>query len=335
MNLIADERRETALARPVITLRVEYAANPNPQDEDAEFVGQLQDECAALMSLILGIRLQASGKTRFFNFAKQETLGDPRALAEVETPVLLPGAWTPIIAHAQRTVDLTELALLESYPRIEPRSATALTRAARLYQEALWLSEREAWLTWLLLVSAVETAANEHKYASETPPADLLRELDPRLANVAMKYGDACVKDVAETQVKRLGATKKFLGFLQTFMPDPPEKRPTEYRLEWTWAGLSGPLNKIYDLRSKYLHAGVPFPWQLRVPPTRCEGIPTEQHPDHIKETHQLDKEAHHLDGTKVSAPMHVHVFEHITRGALLRWWRSLVSPTQPTSTSE
>jgi len=34
----------------------------------------------------------------------------------------------------------------------------ALTRAARLYQDALWMIESEPSLAWLLLVSAIETA---------------------------------------------------------------------------------------------------------------------------------------------------------------------------------
>jgi len=51
MNLIAGDRRETALARPVLTLRVGYAATPNAQDEDAEHGRRHPDEITALVSL--------------------------------------------------------------------------------------------------------------------------------------------------------------------------------------------------------------------------------------------------------------------------------------------
>src|SRR6185295_18995226 len=112
--------------------------------DDAEHGGQIQDECAALVSLVLGVRIQASGKTRFFDFEEAGALRKPRALAEVETPALLPGAWTEIIAHARRTVDLDELDTLGSYLALEAPIATALMRAARLYQEALWAAERDA-----------------------------------------------------------------------------------------------------------------------------------------------------------------------------------------------
>lgn len=323
MNLIAGERRETALARPVMTLRVRYAANPNPQDEDAEHGKRHPDEVAALIALVLGIRLQAGGETRHFDFwDKEEPLGQPRAQAEVQTPVMLQGAWTEIVAHARRTADLDELDLLDTYPRLDATVATALMRSARLYQEALWISEREAWLAWLLLVSAVETAASAHKHSAEASSADLLRELDPRLAKVAQKYGDDCVNEIADTQVKLLGATKKFLGFLQTFIPDPPEKRPTEYRLEWTWNGLKEPLKQVYRMRSEYLHAGIPFPWQLRGAPEPHGGVPTECHPDHIAEGHRRSGERVIDD----ALPMHVHVFEHIVRGALIKWWTASIA---------
>ena len=316
-----------------MALRIKYAANPNPQDEDAEHGRRHPDEVAALISLVLGIRIQAGGVTQYFDFWKKgKPLGKVSTKAEVETPVLLPGAWTQIVAHARRTADLDELDLLDTYPDLpDAADATRLMRAAALVPGGtMAFGARETWLTWLLLVSAVETAANSHKCATETSPSELLRELDPRLAKVAEKHGDAYVKEVAETQMRLLGATEKFLGFLEAFMPQVPEVRPPEYRLDWTRQSLSAPLRQIYRLRSEYLHAGVPFPLAVAQRARAAhEGVPTERHPDHVEEA-----ESH--DGKRVSdpdLPMHVHVFEHITRGALLRWWKGLV-PSAPTSPS-
>jgi hypothetical protein len=323
MNLIAGKRRETALSRPVMTLRVRYSSGANPHDNDAEHGGHLRDEFAALISLVLGIRLQSSGAKRFFKFSDPETLGEPRALAEVETPALLPGAWTEIIAHARREANLSELDLLESYPKLDATTATALMRAARLYQEALWVSERQAWLTWLLLVSAIETAANAYKYDGNDSPSDLLRELDPTLAKAAAKYGDECVAAIAKTQVKMLGATKKFVGFLETFLPDEPKVRPSKYQLSWTKDGLTAPLKAVYRLRSSYLHAGVPFSWRLRMAPEPVDGVPSESFPDVGG-----DQSA----PSDPNLPMHVHVFEHIARGALLNWWRNCVAASNEAS---
>lgn len=325
MNLIAGERRETALARAVLCLRVRYAANPNPEVGDAEHGRRHPDEIAALISLILGIRLHAGGVTRYFDFGDADgVLGRPRSRAEVETPALLPGAWTEVIAHARRTARLDELSLLDSYPTLNQAAATALLRAARLYQDGLWLSERETWLTWLLLVSAVETAANAYDdpLAASSPP-ELLRELDPRLAAACAKYGDACVADVAKIQGKLLGATKKFLAFLRAFLPDAPPTRPEEYQVDWQWSGIEPLLKQIYRMRSSHLHAGVPFPWQLRGAPEPYKGVPTETHPDHVEEGYRRD-------GQRVSDPklaIHVHVFAHIVRGAIINWWKYLSTP--------
>ncbi len=323
MNLRAGERKETALSRPVMVLRAWYSAHPDPREADAEHGKREPDEIAALVSLVLGIRLQAGGETRHLDREDdEEPFGEPRAQAEVQTPVMPQGPWTQVVGHARRTAELCELDLLDTYPLLDATAATALVRAARLYQEALWISEREPWLAWLLLVSAVETAANTHKHDTGASPADLLRELDPRLAKAAEKYGESCVSDIAKTQVKLLGATKKFLDFLEGFLPDAPATRPKEYRLDWTKEGLRGPLKKVYGMRSAYLHAGIPFPWQLRGAPEPCGDVPTETHPDHVEE-------AARRDGTKVSdpsLPMHLHVFEYIARGALLGWWSKLSS---------
>ena len=227
MNLLAGERREGALSRPIAALRIRYASNPNLGDDDAEHGKRQPDEIAALVSLILGVRVQAGGEVRHFDLDDDaEPLGEPRAVTEVETPILLPGSPSSVIPNARRTVRLDQLDQLEVYPKLEASMATALLRAARLYQEALWISEREVWLTWLLLVSAVETAAQTQELGDKSSSSELLKELDPKLAAVAAKYGESCLAEVAETQVKLLGATKKFLGFLQAFMPPAPAASP-------------------------------------------------------------------------------------------------------------
>jgi hypothetical protein len=332
MNMLAGPLRETALARPVVTLRIHHATSANPKDEDAEHGGRHADEVAALMSLILGIRLRAGDQTRFMDREDDdERAGHPRAQSEVMRPFMLPGAWTPIIGHAKRTADLDELDLLDTYPRLSAAAATALVRAARLYQEGLWTSEREAWLSWLLFTSAIEAAAAVHFDGKEKEwsGVELLRELDPRLAKVCEKFdkklgGEECVTAVAETQKKLLGATKKFVTFFKDFMPDPPEQRPDECIQDWTWPGLEQPLREIYGLRSTHLHSGIPFPWQLRMPPMPTgNDVPREWFPWHPYDDvpMHLARDPKSVPNTK--RPVHLHVFAHIVQGSLLKWWKS------------
>ena len=57
---------------------------------------------------------------------------------------------------------------------------SALVRSARLYQDALWIATPIHTFGWLMLVSAVETAANAWR-SSMGSPLDSLRDTRPDL----------------------------------------------------------------------------------------------------------------------------------------------------------
>ena len=86
-------------------------------------------------------------------------------------------------------------------------------------------------------------------------------------------------------------------------------------------------MGKIYDWRSRALHDGVPFP------------APMCQAPKKLDDGHE-----EFLDGVAASShggswvfedlPMLLHVFEHIVRGTLLAWWRSLLNPNAEASST-
>jgi hypothetical protein len=111
----------------------------------------------------------------------------------------LPGSRTPIIGDAKRIADLDELGLLDTYPRLSPPAASALVRAARLYQGALWDSERDAALSWILFASALEAAAGVAYKDKEKQwsAVEMLRELDPRLFKACEPGGEKVVKNLA------------------------------------------------------------------------------------------------------------------------------------------
>lgn len=320
MNTFAGDVKEMSLARPVIGLRIRNAINPSPNKLDAHYGAKQRDEIAALSSLLLGIRLQSGGDTRWFPWL-EDPLGTPRAEAEVERPFLLPGAWTPIIPSLQRDMDnaasLDGLELLGSYPLLDEDTATALVRAARLYQEAIWVAERDAWLTWLLLVSAVETAADEFALDESIPAAELFQSLAPDLFKACQRHGDECVADVAKVQLPKLGATRKFLSFLLSFMPGPPLKRAPEYQQEWTQDALRKSLRIVYDMRSKHLHGGKAIPTLVCMAPGPRHGLPRER-VQHVQAESKAQPFAKLIDE---SLPMYLHVFEHIVRNAILAWW--------------
>lgn len=333
INTIAGGVQETAIAKPIIVLRARYALSPALNNNDLEHGGRQHDEIAALLSLLLGIRLKAGGVIRRFDFGSDgDPLGDPRAEAEVERAFLLPGAWSRIIPQALRTgktsADLNDAKLLASFPNLSRPTACSLIRAARLYQEAIWLSERESWLTWLLLVSAAESAASAWYVSDDKSPEQLLRELAPGLAKVCEKYGEECVRDVAKTQAKLMGATRKFREFLMQFMPEAPPLRSPEYQQDWTPGALLASLDQIYTFRSGYLHAGSAIP-ALLCHPAMPSG---DGYQERIQDVEAEDRTGYTEEIVDERFPMYLHVFEYIVRGALLKWWGAAVDETDQTT---
>ena len=177
---------------------------------------------------------------------------------------------------------LRELNRIESIPRIEPKRYVSLVRACNLYRDALWISEWDANLAWLLLVSAIETGAND-VFSSKT------------------------------------GTTKKFSDFVMCFLPEPPESRPEgeELRFEWTKDNFSQMPRKVYDYRSRALHDGKPFPAPMLQPPWRQ----SRTHAAHEVPLMGTGGFALGGTWLRADTPINLHTFHYITRRVLLRWW--------------
>jgi hypothetical protein len=211
---------------------------------------------------------------------------------------------------------------MSSFPLLKPEQAIALVRSARLYQDALWLAESEPNLCWLMLVGAVETAANCWRAGSDSA-LDRLIASDPDFVADLKNAGiDGLAERVAEKFAGTIGAAKKFIDFLLDFLPDPPEQRPAQWgQVEWSPDNLRRAFAKIYSHRSKALHDGMPFPAPMCWPPIKYET------------SWNAVAERPALVGFSVSGgtwladelPMHLHTFEYIARKAINAWWSSLV----------
>jgi hypothetical protein len=195
-----------------------------------------------------------------------------------------------------------------------------LVKAARLYQEAVWISDVDPALSWLFLVSAVETAANYWR-AGEDPPLERLRDSLPDLAQLLNQAGgDALEEKVAVQITPLMGATKKFTDFLLEFCPPPPQPRPPDpFALDWSRGSLKKAFNKIYAYRSKALHDGTPFPYPMCDPPRDWGGgaLAEKEHPAAA---------TWGFGAVWVSGdlPMLLNIFHYIARHALLKWWDQL-----------
>lgn len=288
-------------------------------DTDRYHGGWLNDEIAALLSLSLGIRLKAGGATRRF-----EPDGDPRGRPEYHTiysnPKSLPKSnIKPIMPFALGTHCLNDAVYLQKFPKVSPGEAVTIVKAARLYQDAMWVSEFEPALAWLLFVSSIETAANFWRKEKE-PAIERLRASKPQLEELLRQNcSEHIVYQVADIMADFMGATKKFVDFILAFLPSPPPNRPAEFlQLSWDEQHLRKSLCKIYDWRSKALHGGIPIPLPMCEPPLLHDGKFAEK---------PIGLAAQAKGGTWVAKdiPMLLHTFEYIVRHSLLNWWKSMI----------
>lgn len=276
--------------------------------------GSPQEELAAFASLIVGVRFRAGDSIRRFD--GRDPLGTPVQMCQRNRPYFSsPRSFNiPSIAQGQHALD--GLNLLESLLTLPVPAVVALTRAARLYQDALWLAESQPELTWLLLVSSLEAIANQwdKQHGNNT---ERLKHSKPDLFAFLSGLPDQSIlAKVADSFAESMGVGKKFVDFCTAFAPDPPPLRPQSARFPWNKRKLKAALQKIYNYRSKALHAGVPFPAPMCGPPYSQLGW---EAPSEVELGHAI-----HQNGTtwlSKDLPMHLHLFAYITRTAILKWW--------------
>ena len=330
-------------ARAALVLRGALCADPRGEGngKDSYHGSAHQDEVAALLSLCIGVRLKAGGQTRWFKDGK-DPLGSPVGFGGQmdwvlpERGVRLPRA----VRDMNNPVNLDERVIAErlhSFHSLDSKSASVLVTSARLYQDALWLAESEPQLAWLFLVSAVETVAH-HWQRRNKNHVERLAYSRPNLVEMLREQGgDELVRKVALEIADYTGATLKFTEFVAAFDPGPPPDRRMR-RLSVDWTSLREATRLVYQWRSKALHGGTPFPFPMCAAPL----IQGETWMAFTDEASGAIAErpfglAAGVDGAmwdNEETPMLLHVFEHITRGALLRWWDSAILPSSAAAKS-
>lgn len=308
----------TAVLRLTSCLAYQGGTSTERSDVATYHGGWLPDEVAALSSLILGIRLKSGPANRIFNqivdprgrFTSSQAQPNISFFYDLEQPILSSVLTTPNL----KLVD-ERLFLLD---RLPASMVIALVRAARSYQDALWIAESEPNLAWLLFVSAIEIAASEHVVMRESDEENL-REFMPELASLLDASGtDGLTAGAAQNLRHLYGSTRKFRSFLEQFIPPPPAIRPDEtcWQVDWAPAAMKRTLNTIYGLRSKALHEGRPFPAPMCMPGSKGAGAARAE----IAVT-GLAVRTLGSSWIPTDAPMTLDTFHHIVRGALLAWW--------------
>lgn len=275
--------------------------------------GWYNDEIAALSSLLLGVRFHAGSFTRRFDCYTGE-LGHPQADYSLP-PSLSFKNNVPIVPSAVKDIDIGILKSLNRLHLITEKNFNYLIKSARSYQNALWICESSPNMGWLLLVSALECAADqwakskssrEERFKQAKP--DLYKQLDTN----ELKH---LIPIIAKEFSTSFGATKKFIDFCTHFLPDEPEKRPEAGKIDWDVESLSKIFKKIYDYRSKALHGGQPFPEPMCSHPETWDGYA------------EMARPCSTLGGTWLAedVPINLNTFNYMVHSILNKWWLSLL----------
>ena len=233
--------------------------------------GSFEDEIVALASLCLGIRLASGGMSRMFR-RTNDPYGQPREWDRKPKPHFEFHKYGSVLPDVRGQRSLESLTRIESILHVEPIRYTSLVRSCNLYRDALWISESDPNIAWLLLIAALETGANDTFHVHSTPSSSYevfkmqYPDLNTRLERVG---GVTHVTEVAEAIGDTLKATRKFIDFVMRFKPEPPELRPEGENLQfrWTQSNFKKMLSTVYKYRSRSLHGGTPFPAPMLMPP--------------------------------------------------------------------
>ena len=180
------------------------------------------------------------------------------------------------------------------------------------------LDEAVSHLSRLPSASAV-TAVALLRGARQYRDALWLGDSDPHLAWLLLISAVECC---AARHLGHLPPTRRFVEFITRFAPGPPARRPGYTQFDWP--ELRKAAKTVYDHRSAALHEGRPMPAPLCQPPQVLEdGIPNERPPG-------LGSGAGASTWTPKDLPMHLHIFAHVVRGALLAWWREVSDAGTP-----
>jgi hypothetical protein len=314
--------------RPAIVLRMaehlvaDRPSLPMKNDFDHYHGGDFIDEMAALASLVLGIRIQAGPIDRDFK-PGGDPLGRPTQYGMKAVPVLPRPHEAPQIPRLREPCKLDDLRRLEDLPTRTIEEANTLIKAARMYQQAVWICDANPALAWMLLISAVETVAVLWAGDNGDPKESLRISLPKLFKLLDVEAHRDLIDPVANILIDITRATKKFIDFLAKFAPKPPTVRPPEaFQFSFERAHLKKAAGLIYGHRSASLHSGTAFPLPMCLPPKLWK---FDNAPDHgyLEIPMGLATRSSGATWKLNQTPMLLHTFEHIARGAILNWWHS------------
>ncbi|HHC6575890.1 TPA: hypothetical protein ACN34E_001020 [Vibrio parahaemolyticus] len=305
-----------------VVVRVGYYSRPlTPNFSESSYShyhgGWLPDEIAALMSLTLGARFYAGDVIREFDPYSNDPLGKPRCSNLVQPPVSNISTQQLVLPEVCQTKDLRKLKFFENFGSLPPNIAEKVVKCCRQYQNALWVAESNPELCWLMLISALEIAANEWA-KNEQSELDNLESSYPEFFKQLVQHGnDNLLNLAAETFSPITKSTSKFMKFCKHFSPEKLIQKNSR-GFKYSSTQLSNALRTIYSHRSQALHSGIPFPAPMCETPEEFQGV-YEQVPN------QLGVYMRGATWVGTDIPMTLHLFHFLARTILIEWIESLM----------
>lgn len=305
-----------------VVVRVGFYSKPDlPNLSESSYAhyhgGWLPDEIAALLSLALGARFFAGDSIREFDSYDNDPLGKPLFTNRTFPPISHISTKRHILPEVSQSKDLRDICFFESFGKLSPAIAERVIQCSRQYQNALWVAESNPELCWLMLISAIEIAANEWAKSEQIKLSDLETSYPEFFDELVKNENQVLLNLAAETFAPITKATAKFIKFCKEFSPKNLEQKDST-GFKYSSTQLSKSLSTIYNHRSKALHSGIPFPAPMCSPPDEYEKGVFRQVPNSLG---VYTKGAVWV-GSDI--PMNLHLFHFLTREILLSWVRSL-----------
>jgi hypothetical protein len=288
----------------------------NPQtDVKAYHGGWVDEEFAALLSLVLGMRCRSGGLTRTWWGPEPDPLGSPLEAVRNPPYLLAPDRGGPsMLPRISRQIRLSQAReLLVTYPNLSAKRASALVRAARLYQSAVWIADGDPNLGWLQLVSALEAVVIVAQ-KDRRPAIERVKSAWPELATLLAQVEESAQDALARLLIGQVRVTSRVLKFIAVHHPPEPIARPDSWA-QINWDALPDLVRDVYDWRSRALHDGVPMPAPMCTPPIVVGSAP--------QEGWGAAGGIGAAGGTSADKdiPMTLHIFADVVRRSVLQWW--------------
>ncbi|MEI7191467.1 hypothetical protein WCT98_07490 [Pectobacterium brasiliense] len=307
----------------LITVRVKfYSVNQEKKEEyeTLHFNANIGDEIAGLLSLSLGVKIFYAGISRTisplyekYKFSHDDPYGVPKIPNKFNPPPLSITESLPVLPSLNKDIYGNEsIKRLDNLIKASAIQYKGFIRAACLYRDALEMVDYDPNLSWVLMVSAVETAAvlekNQNSSAIETFELG-----SPELFSLLKSNNNENLLDDAALLIApTLKATEKFINFCIKYFPVQPTHRAKDdnLRIDWRPENMKKILSVIYNYRSSYLHSGKRFPSIMSSSP-----IGDEEMPSIVREKDYLNR-----IWKRKEVPINLHIFNYMVQNMLMNW---------------